>query len=401
MSSGGPGRPANLPSGNPPWVIVAGGFHSLGGMDKANLALAQYLLDQGVAVHLVTHKADPELGKISLAKIHLVPRPAGIFTLGQVLLDWKGRMVAQSVLSRWPDARIVVNGGSCIWPGINWVHYVHHAWHPAANGSLAHRVKDSLLNRWERRSERSALRKASLVITNSRRTSRDVIEKVHVDEQKVHTIYLGSDPQWGLITAEERRAGRMELRIPETRPLVVFVGALGFDHRKGLDVLFEAWRKLCATADWDADLLVAGSGRALSMWRAKVSQAGLAERIRLLGFSDQVKHLLAASDLLVSPVRYEPYGLNVQEAICRGVPALVSACAGVAERYPADLFPLLLPDPHDAADLAGRLLSWRASMDEWKERFRPLGEELRRNTWPKMAEEMVALVERVLSSDLT
>ena len=39
---------------------------------------------------------------------------------------------------------------------------------------------------------------------------------------------------------------------------------------------------------------------------------------------------------MVHPARYEAYGLGVHEAICRGLPAIVSAGAGIAELYPAD-----------------------------------------------------------------
>jgi len=159
--------------------------------------------------------------------------------------------------------------------------------------------------------------------------------------------------------------------------------------------LFDAWQRLCGRPDWDADLLVAGSGNALGKWQAKVSQSGLSQRIRLLGFTDQVKHLLAAADLLVSPVRYEAYGLNVQEAICRGVPALVSASAGVAERYSAELSEMLLPDPEDVSDLACRLMRWRASIDHWKVAFSSLGEHLRQQTWRNMAQQMISLIQEV------
>ena len=129
------------------------------------------------------------------------------------------------------------------------------------------------------------------------------------------------------------------------------MGALGYDDRKGFDVLFRAWERLCSRPDWDVDLLVAGSGPAAPAWHAKVKAAGLEHRIRLLGFTDQVKSVLAAADLLVSPVRYESYGLNVQEAICRGVPAMVSASAGVAEQYDAGFAPLLIPDPEDVSGI--------------------------------------------------
>jgi glycogen synthase len=103
--------------------------------------------------------------------------------------------------------------------------------------------------------------------------------------------------------------------------------------------------------------------------------------------------VLAASDLLVSPVRYEAYGLNVHEAVCRGVPALVSRRAGVAERYPAALSEMLLPDPEDASDIAARLLRWRRSMHGWKKEFGTFAAELSRRSWADVAEEIVALAE--------
>ena len=84
----------------------------------------------------------------------------------------------------------------------------------------------------------------------------------------------------------------------------------------------------------------------------------------MLGHTDRVHDVLAASDLLVSPVRYEPYGLNVQEALCCGIPAMVSATAGVAERYTADLRDLLIPEPTDVDGLVARMLGWRSSDEQ-------------------------------------
>jgi glycosyltransferase involved in cell wall biosynthesis len=107
-----------------------------------------------------------------------------------------------------------------------------------------------------------------------------------------------------------------------------------------------------------------------------------------------VDALLAAADLLVSPARYEPYGLNVQEALCRGVPALVSGSAGIAERYPSDLRELILADPEDDRELASRLRSWRSAIPAWKTKVTALGEILRGRSWPEMARDIVTLAER-------
>jgi glycosyltransferase involved in cell wall biosynthesis len=377
-----------------PWVLVAAGFHNKGGMDKSNLALAEYLLEQGIPVHVVAHGVEPHLAQHPLAKVYLIPRPAGSFLLGEFPLAFQGRRIARRVVKRWPRAQVVVNGGNCIWPGINWAHYVHHAWPaPQNRAPWLYRIKTALADRWARRTERAAFQQARLVISNSERTSREIVEHFRVDPQRVHTVYLGADPKWGPVTAEERARSRQALQVAESRLVAAFVGGLGFDHRKGFDVLFQAWERLCARPDWDADLLVAGGGPALPMWRTAILNSRLSERIRLLGFSDQVKSVLAASDLLVSPVRYEAYGLNVQEAICRGIPAMVSASAGVAERYESEFMPMLIPDPENVNDLVERLLSWRSKKEEWKARFQPFSNRLRSRSWRDTAVDIVTIVQ--------
>jgi len=375
-----------------PWVLVAGGFHRHGGMDKANQALAQYLVDQGTPVHLVCFSIDADLASHPLVTVHAVSRPAKSYFLGRPLLDFTGRKIARRVTRRWPKARVLVNGDSCLWPGINWVHYVHHAWDEGPpEGPLWFRAKQSL-NTWlVRRREKSAARIGRLFITNSDRTSRDLIERLGVEGGRVHTIYLGGESEWGPVTVEEKAASRKSLNIPEGRPIAVFIGSIGHDRRKGFDVLLEAWRRLCADPDWDVDLLVAGGGSALGMCRQLVSEWKLEQRIRILGFSNNVWELLAAADLLVSPVRYEAYGLNVQEAICRGVPAMVSSAAGVAERYRLEDAPLLIPDPENIDDLAARLKQWRLHMPEWAARFKIFGDTLRSYGWQDMAGRIVAM----------
>ena len=129
------------------WVLVAGGFHRSGGMDAANAALAMHLADRGSKVHLVCHRADEDLRKHEMVEVHRVERPAGSFFLGQWLINSSGRRVARDVLARDDSTRVVVNGGNCNWPDINWVHYVHRAWRdPNTNGPRLWRAKLRLDN---------------------------------------------------------------------------------------------------------------------------------------------------------------------------------------------------------------------------------------------------------------
>jgi glycosyltransferase involved in cell wall biosynthesis len=140
------------------------------------------------------------------------------------------------------------------------------------------------------------------------------------------------------------------------------------------------------------DLVVVGAGAELAAWQQRVREAGLSERIRFLGYRQDVPRILAACDVLVHPAQYEAYGLCVQEALSRGLPALVSSRAGVAERYPPELQDLLIADSEDPAALADRLIHWRANLERFRAAVIPLSSTLRSYTWDHMAERIVQIV---------
>jgi glycosyltransferase involved in cell wall biosynthesis len=91
--------------------------------------------------------------------------------------------------------------------------------------------------------------------------------------------------------------------------------------------------------------------------------------------------------------RYEAYGLGVHEALCRGLPALVAATAGVAERYPSSLQALLLDDVESAGDVAGALQRWRADAARLRTDVAAFSEALRARGWDDMARDIVALAD--------
>ncbi len=209
-------------------------------MDAANAALAMYLADSGSKVHLVCHRADDNLRAHQMIEVHRVERPAGSFFLGQWLINASGRRVARTVLAHDASARVVVNGGNCNWPDINWVHYVHHAWRDiGAAGPPLLQAKQRIDKSIALIRERRALARARVVIANSNRTRRDLIELLNVPADRVHTVYLGSEPHWKLQTPERRSSARKWLGKSAERPLAAFVGSFGFDSRKGFDTLWQ------------------------------------------------------------------------------------------------------------------------------------------------------------------
>lgn len=371
-----------------PYLLVAADFVNTGGMDRANLALAGYLARRGNPTHLVTHRVEAGLGAEPGIEVHQVPRPLRSTFLGEPLLATTARL-----WDRRLRGRTIVNGGNCAIPDVNWVHYVHAGNPPQVGGPRLRRAQWQLKHRWYLTAERRAIGGARTVIANSERTRRDLLA-LGVRPERCHVVYYGVDPARFRPPSEaERREVRAELGAPASRVVFAFVGGLG-DRRKGLDTLIEGFGALLEREGVDAELWVVGAGAELPRWRQLAAALPGGERIRFLGFRSDVDRLLRGCDVLVAPTRYEAYGLGVHEALCTGLPVIVSRTAGVAERLPPSLAALCLDDPGDSTELLGRLEVSCAQLPRLRDQTRAVSDALRARTWDQMAAEIVALAER-------
>jgi len=146
------------------WLLVAGDFTPLGGMDRANHALAHGLAARGHRVSLVTHRAWPDLeGRVQTSR---VPRPRGSHLLGSPILASAGSRAARSA-----PGRVVVNGGNASSRDIVWVHYLHAAYRPDVERTAAS-IRRSAAHQYYLRRERASLRAARYVAECTRPTDR-------------------------------------------------------------------------------------------------------------------------------------------------------------------------------------------------------------------------------------
>lgn len=372
------------------WALASGDFAPYGGMDRANYALARFLAASGRDVHLIAHRVSSDLASRPGVTVHHSPRPFGSHLLGAPLLS---RTAATTARRLGPSTRMLSNGGNTRWVAPTWIHYLHAAYAPQVMAGARARILAGAGRRQFLAREAETISRAPAIICNSARTAEDVRRCYAVEPSRLHVVYYGVDPdEFAAVTADARAAARALLGMDATAPLAIFIGALG-DRRKGFDVLFDVWQRLCQDAAWDVNLVVVGVGAEAEAWARRAHEAGLARRVLFLRFRSDVARVLAAADVLVHPARYEAYGLGVHEALCRGLPAIVSAAAGVAERLPDDLRPLTLPDPIAPDDLTARLRLWRSDVEGWRARAAAAGTVLRRRTWDDMAADIAGIVE--------
>jgi glycosyltransferase involved in cell wall biosynthesis len=148
----------------------------------------------------------------------------------------------------------------------------------------------------------------------------------------------GRDPARFRPDAAARERVRGELGVPAGRVVVVIVSRLV--RHKGHPELLAAMRGL------DAELWVVGArldsdhGEDLEPYFAN---AGLGDRLRRLGYRDDIPAILAAADVFVLPSHFEGLPMSVIEAMLTGLAVVASDISGPREQVVDGETGLLVP----------------------------------------------------------
>ena len=120
---------------------------------------------------------------------------------------------------------------------------------------------------------------------------------------------------------------------------------------KGHEVLLAAAARLAEERN-DFALVFLGEGPLEERLRARARELGIAERVRFLGFREDVAACTAALVVATLPSFFEGMGRVVLEALASGVPVVASRVGGIPDIAGAGA--VLVP-PGDAAALAGAI----------------------------------------------
>lgn len=374
-----------------PHIIVCGDIVQTGGQDRALYALARHMLDTGNELHVVAHRIADDLAACPNMQFHRVRKPANSYMLGYPLIDWNARRLARVMADRRPG--ILVNGGNCKTPAVNWVHYVHAAWNRRSESRMR-TLRLRMHGMLSRHDERVALGMARHIVANSNVTRRDLVERLGIPEQRISVIYYSADPAiFRPPTPAEREAARRTLELTPEDCAIGFVGALN-DNRKGFDNLLEGFHLACQA--WNGRplrLLAAGRGGETEHWQRSIRERGLEGRVRFLGFRSDIVRVLHGLDAMAAPSRYEAYGLVPHEAVACGLPAIVTRITGFAERMQAFLPDLLLDSPDDPQEMASAIRRLADDLPRYADLARQCAEHLALHSWDDMARQISQLME--------
>jgi glycosyltransferase involved in cell wall biosynthesis len=214
--------------------------------------------------------------------------------------------------------------------------------------------------------------------------ARDGYIEAGVPEARVHAVVLGADSS--MFTPD---AGR---RDDPSRPCTfLFAGAT--IHRKGIDLLLDAFRRVQAQRPGRARLVVVGPrGDAHPLLdNAGISGIEVVPAVAQPG----LLALYRDADCFVLPSRHDSFGMVVVEAMACGIPAIVSGMVGAREAIEEGRNGWVVP-LGDAVALAERM-AWcvdnRAALAGMRVAARAAAE---RYSWDAYGTRLVAVMKAVL-----
>jgi len=140
--------------------------------------------------------------------------------------------------------------------------------------------------------------------------------------------------------AVDKAAKRRELGIPEDATLLLSVGEL--NENKNHETVIRAMAGL------DAYYIIAGAGARQSVLENAVSELGIADRVKFLGYREDIAALCAAADVFIFPSFREGLSVSVMEAMASSLPVVCSRIRGNVDLI--DEMGGALFDPHSVEE---------------------------------------------------
>ena len=229
-----------------------------------------------------------------------------------------------------------------------------------------------------------AMRRAATVLTASQATARDL-----APIRRAGVVYSATSEAFA---PDDERANtvREELKAPDG----YFLHLASDDPRDNSTVVIDAFA-LVAAARERATIVVAGSiSAARPGLQRRAEEAGVADRIRWLGFRspEELVDLYRGALAYVDPSLYEGFGLQALEALACGTPAIASNTTSLPEIVGDGG---ILVGPNDVPGFAGAMLEVLSDPILAADLRRRALDQARRFSWERTVTELLAAAEEV------
>lgn len=194
-----------------------------------------------------------------------------------------------------------------------------------------------------RATTRWMLKQADHIVCCSEDLSARAREQLQLEHVPISTIHNGID-------FDELDRAKHHAYRPDTGDFDSYlINVATYEHKKGQDILLEAYLKLVREGLQSALVLVGRSTPHLASLRSRVRQLGLHKHVFFVPDLDHARTLAAIrkARLFVLPSRAEPFGIVLLEAAYMRTPIVASQTGGIPEvlgRYYPYMVPAEDPD---------------------------------------------------------
>ena len=277
-----------------------------GGLERRLINYAEYFLKKGNEVHVYYVRKDASVKLSSQIVLHRVP----VFALhSYTKMAQFGKKTEQILkrerfdfslsLMRTPGADALICPGT-------------HRGYMQATGKPWTR-KDYMQDKMDE----EAYKRSKLILAASEMMRKELTDLYNVPSSGIKVLYPPLRAgDFRVQRKKERSALRKQYGLSAGRKTFLFVS---YSHsRKGLPLLLELFRSLEGR---ELELLIAGTAPGVS----------LPVNVRYAGYVKDMEGLYAASDFLIHPAIYEPFGQIVSESLQMQLPVIVSDRTGAGE----------------------------------------------------------------------
>ncbi|MHC5173199.1 MAG: glycosyltransferase family 4 protein [Planctomycetota bacterium] len=171
-------------------------------------------------------------------------------------------------------------------------------------------------------------KRASLFIAVSNAAAKQLTSNANIKPERIKVVYNAVDLEKFVPKPELRQSIRNELNIAPEDIVIGFVGRLS--HVKGPDILLEAF-KLLIKKNPNYVLVLLGQGDMEKKLLLKAEKAGITNRVKLLGFRNNVANIMNAFNIGCIPSRQEAFGISAIEMMAMKTPLVSCNAYGLAE----------------------------------------------------------------------